>query len=83
MNQYRGLRINIHQISQAFGLELLMNDTGAVPHHHIRTGLTLDIATQIFIRRPENFLSLVHQMLGDLQSDTGSHYPICTGLDCR
>ena len=76
MNQNRSFGVNLLHILKTIRLKFLMNDTGSIPHQHLNTGLTLNVFTQILIRRPYDFLTLISQMLNHFQSDTRSHHPV-------
>ncbi len=60
-----------------------MDDTGAIPHDHVGTGFILDIAAEILVGCPEQFLTLVDQVFGYLQCNTRCHHPVRTCFDCR
>ncbi|RMP50647.1 hypothetical protein ALQ21_200105 [Pseudomonas savastanoi pv. glycinea] len=61
-----------------------MDNAGTVPQQHIGTGFTLDIATQMLVWSPDDFLAVVHQAFDDLQRTARGHYPVRTGFDrCR
>ena len=76
VHQDGGLRIERLHILQLLGLELFVDDAGTVPQQHVGTGLALDVAPQVLIRRPENLLAVVHQALDDLQRAAGGNHPV-------
>ena len=80
MREYRRARVDLFQIEQRPGLELLMHDAGAVPHEHIGAGFAAHVIAQMTIRRPQNFLAAIGQMRDDLHGDAGGHHPIGAGF---
>ena len=70
-----------HQRLQLKGLELVMHDARAVPHHHVGTGLALDVAAQMPVGCPEDFLALVFQRTHDVQRAARCHNPVGPRLD--
>src|SRR5690606_10416510 len=61
MNQHGGFRIQGLHVGKLLGLELLVDDAGAVPEQHVRAGLALDVTTQVLVRGPDQLLAVIHQ----------------------
>src|SRR5690554_404591 len=80
MYQYGRVWIHPFQVRQPLGLELLMDDTGAIPQQNICPGLLLNIATQMLIRCPNHFLTLSRQMLDNFQRNAGGNDPVSARL---
>ena len=78
MHQDRRLRIFLLQLAQSAGLELLVYHAAAIPDEHVSAGLALDIVAQVFIRRPQYFLSLLVQVLNKFRGDTRRYHPVGT-----
>ena len=60
--QHRGVRVVLDQVTDTVGLELFVHDAGAIPDQNIRTGLILDVITQVPVRCKQDFLALIVQM---------------------
>ena len=56
MCENRRLWVHLLQVQYAFGFELFVNNTGAIPNQNVRTALAAHIITEMPIRRPQNFL---------------------------
>ncbi|KPY73818.1 Uncharacterized protein ALO45_05526 [Pseudomonas syringae pv. syringae] len=84
VNQNRRLGVQGFHVFELLGFELFVDDAGTVPQQHIGTGFTLNVTTQVLIWRPDDFLTVVHQALDDLQRAARGHHPVRTGFDgCR
>jgi len=81
MCQNCGIRIDRPQIQQAFGLELFVNYACPIPQQHVCACTGLNVAAQMSVRSPDDFLALCSQMLNHIHRDTGSHNPICSRFD--
>ena len=67
MHQYRGIGIDSLQIGDTACLEFFMHNARAIPHEHIRAGLSFYVVTQILVGRPENFFALFCQMFDHIK----------------
>ena len=80
MYQHRGVGVGALQVGNAAGLELLVHDTGAVPHQDVGAGFPAHIITQVTVRGPDDLLALVGQVLRHRQRDARGHHPVRPGL---
>mmetsp|Transcript_6218 Transcript_6218/g.25153 ORF Transcript_6218/g.25153 Transcript_6218/m.25153 type:complete len:345 (-) Transcript_6218:315-1349(-) len=74
------LRMLLAQQLQLQALELVVHDAGAVPHQHVGAGLFLDVAAQVAVGRPQDFLAAGMQVGHDLQRAGTGHHPVGPGL---
>ena len=76
VHQYLGPGVFLLQGGEFEGLEFVVHDAGTVPQHHVGTGFALNVATQVTVRRPQNFLPRGFQGPHNVQRTTGGHHPV-------
>ena len=69
MHKNGGVRIKRLHARQRLRLELVMNDTGALPAEYVSPRLLLNIVAEMTIRRPDNLLTQAVQMFNQLNGD--------------
>ena len=82
MHQNGGIRVRRFQVVQAFGLELFVHDARAVPAQHVSARLVAHIATQVLVRRPQDFFTVAVQVFDQLHCNGGSDNPVSAGFHC-
>ena len=80
MHQDRCIRVQGLEVFQATVLELFVHDAGPVPQQNVCACGFLDIATQVLVRRPQDFFAFGVQMLNNGLGTTGGNNPISPGL---
>src|SRR5690606_32479103 len=83
VHQDGGVGVEGLQLLEAAELELLVDDTAAVPQQHIGAGLLLHIAAQVLVGGPEDLLPPAIQVVDDIEGDAGGDHPVGPGLHRR
>ena len=76
MSQDRRIGVQGFHVLQSPRLEFFMHDAGSIPEQHVYASLALYIGAQVLVRCPQNLFPGIHQVLDNIDGNTGSHYPV-------
>ena len=76
MRENRRLRVHLLQVQDAFGFELFVNNTGAIPNQNVRTALAAHIITEMPIRRPQYFFVVFCKVFCHVKCNARCHHPV-------